>query len=105
MQTYATTDSNIDTRKNTAMLLIGFLTPVVLIGSLAVSVYNSGSSEVTVKSAKKYSVKIENLSEEISVVPDLYIYNNDGNEKTLPIVLDKDDIRFGDALLSSLGRR
>ena len=105
MKTNVTSDSMIRTRKNTAMLLTGFLTPVVLLGGLAVSLFNSGSSEAKDKTEKKYAVKNVYLTEEMSVSPNVCIYDNNGNEEELPIVLDKDDIRFGDTLLPSLGRR
>lgn len=105
MKTNVIADTKIFTRKNTAMLLIGFLTPVVLLGSQAVLMFISGSSEATDKTVKKYAVKNVYRTEEMSGAPDVSIYNNDGNEEELPIVLDSDDIRFRDALLPSFGRR
>ena len=47
--------SKICTRKNTAMLLVGFLTPVVLFTSLTVSMFNSGDSKAAVKTTQKYA--------------------------------------------------
>ena len=104
MKNNVTTESKIRTRKNTFVLLIGFLTPVVLFGGLAVSIINSGSSDADVKNAKEYAVKNEYQIEETTVTQTVYQFTNDGNEEDLSMFFDKDDIRFGDVILPNLGR-
>lgn len=104
MKNNVTAEKKIRTRKNTIVLLIGFLTPVVLFGSLAVSIINSGSSDSAVKNAKEYAVKNEYQTEETSVTQTVYQFTNDGNEEDLSMFFDKDDIRFGDVILPNLGR-
>ena len=49
------------------MLLVGFLTPVVLFGSLTISLMNSNSSEVKAKTMQKYAVTKEYLPDELSL--------------------------------------
>lgn len=46
MKTNVITESKNITKKNAAMLLVGFLTPVILFSSLTVSLMNSGSAAV-----------------------------------------------------------
>jgi uncharacterized protein YxeA len=104
MKNNVTAEKKIRTRKNTIVLLIGFLTPVVLFGSLAVSIINSGSSDDAVKTTKEYAVKNEYQTEETSVTQTVYQFTNDGNEEDLSMFFDKDDIRFGDVILPNLGR-
>ncbi len=104
MKNNVTAEKKIRTRKNTIVLLIGFLTPVVLFGSLAVSIINSGSSDPAAKNAKEYAVKNEYQTEETSVTQTVYQFTNDGNEEDLSMFFDKDDIRFGDVILPNLGR-
>ena len=71
--------SKICTRKNTAMLLVGFLTPVVLFTSLTVSMFNSGDSKAAVKTTQKYAVEKVYLTDELSAAPKAYFYDKDGN--------------------------
>lgn len=74
-----TNDSKICTRKNTAILLAGFLTPVVLFTCLTVSLYNSGASKAAVKTSQKYAVEKVYLTDEMSAAPEAFIYGKDGN--------------------------
>lgn len=86
------------------MLLVGFLTPVVLFGSLTISLMNSNSSEVKAKTMQKYAVTKEYLPDELSLEPKAHIYKQDTNEEEVTISPDTDCIRFRDALLPNIGR-
>lgn len=104
MKTNVITESTGITRKNTAILLAGFLTPVILLGSLTVSMMNSGSSEVSDRTAQKYAFEKVYLTDELSGMPTVSKYSNDENEEEIKITLNKDCIRFRDALLPNIGR-
>ena len=85
--------SKICTRKNTAMLLVGFLTPVVLFTSLTVS-------------TQKYAVEKVYLTDELSAAPKAYFYDKDGNgeDGSVTIHPDADNICLKGALLPNLNR-
>lgn len=104
MKTNANTGSKNKTRKNTAMLLVGFLTPVLLFGSLAASTLNFNSSEVKVKAAQKKAADKLYRTEEMCLDPEAKINKLDGNEEQPTITLNTKCIRFGDALLPNIGR-
>lgn len=98
--------SKICTKKNTAMLLAGFLTPVVLFSSLTVSIFNSGSSNAAVKTTQKYAVEKVCLTDELSAAPKAYFYDKDGNEETGSVTIhpDADNICLKGALLPNMNR-
>ncbi len=98
--------SKICTRKNTAMLLVGFLTPVVLFTSLTVSMFNSGDSKDAEKTTQKYAVEKVYLTDELSAAPKAYFYDKDGNgeDESVTIHPDADNICLKGALLPNLNR-
>ena len=73
MKTNVITESKNITKKNAAMLLVGFLTPVILFSSLTVSLMNSGSAAVKEKTAQKYAVNKVYLTDEIKARMEEYL--------------------------------
>lgn len=104
MKTNVITESKNITKKNAAMLLVGFLTPVILFSSLTVSLMNSGSAAVKEKTAQKYAVNKVYLTDEMCISPKVYIYKQDGTDEEITITFDNDSIRLRDALLPTIGR-
>lgn len=86
------------------MLLVGFLTPVILLSSLTVSLMNSGSAAVKEKTAQKYAVNKVYLTDEMCISSKAYIYKQDGTDEEIKVTFDNDSIRFRDALLRTIGR-
>ena len=104
MKTNVITESKNITKKNAAMLLVGFLTPVILFSSLTVSLMNSGSAAVNEKTAQKYAVNKVYLTDEMCISSKACIYKQDGADEEIKATFDTDSIRFRDALLPTIGR-
>ena len=104
MKTNVNTGSQSITRRNTAILLIGFLVPVLLFGILPVAMLNFSASEVKEKTTQKYAVDTVYPANEMYLVPKAYIYDQNEKEEDQTITLNKDYICFKDALLPSIGR-
>ena len=99
------------TKNNIIILMVGFLTPIVLIGTLTASIYFKNNCEE--KAVPSPTVTVENvaISEEMYAAPKAYIYEKaeveeaDEEDENVTISLNADKICYRDALLINFVRR
>ena len=109
MKTKTNTNSKLYTKSNIIVLMVGFLTPVVLLGSLAVSMLKQYSSEEP-ETTQTVTVESVAISNEMYAAPKAYIYNKSGEneiteeEKTAVISPDASNICLMGALLPNFSR-
>ena len=102
MKTRTNSDSKIYSRNNVIILLVGFLTPVLLFGSLAASMYNK-DSEGNPETAQ--TVEGVAVSTEMYAAPKAYIYKNAHGEDEVEITPDADNICLkGELITPGLNR-
>ena len=104
MKTNVINESKSSTRKNTILLLAVFFTPILLFGILITSMLNSDSSAVNDINSQKYAVDNVYFTGEMFLVPKTYTYDQIGDKNESTISLNKDHIRYRDALLPNIGR-
>ena len=104
MNTKVNSDSKIYTRNNVIILLVGFLTPVLLFGSLTASMYNK-RNEAKPETAQTVTVEGIEISTEMYAAPKAYIYKNSHGEDEVEITPDADNICLkGELITPGLNR-
>ena len=104
MKTKSNTNSKLYTKSNIIVLMIGFLTPVILLGSLAVSMLKQYSSEEP-ETTQTVTVESVAISNEMYAAPKAYIYKNAHGEDEVEITPDTDNICLKGKLITPGLRR
>ena len=96
---------NFRVRKNSIMLLIGFLTLVVLFSFLAGSLFYNDISEDISKTEQSYAIEEVFLTGEAADDQEIYVNDGTGEENAhITVTPDPNNIRFRDALLPCINR-